>query len=343
MVAPVINLFSNKHSGVSGMTTQLFCQHSGETPLRGGYAKSLTQANNADPTWFASWPSFVDPIARVRQIAWPNTAWTQGYANPFTVGLECAGYAHYSKAQWLTAAGKKQLENLAHEWVFYWKTEQKYGNEIPLRWLSDAEVRKVMNGDRKIKGFCTHAQIDPASRTDPGPNFPYTELMDRIKVLLGKAPKPAPKKKTTTSKAGDSIMTNSKWNKGRRNALKKGEWTMLRFDPDYTNVSILSGATARKTLNTANLAISGLEPGEKIAVRFVIDEYVKGKPTKRYRSQREMSIIASKDGGKINARDSVTQPVNLPSGSKYRLRLEAYAFKDGVVVEDFGVDSFYTK
>ncbi|WP_336715313.1 N-acetylmuramoyl-L-alanine amidase [Arthrobacter sp. USHLN218] len=186
MVAPVVNLPSDKHSGISGLDTQLFCQHSGETPLRGGYAESLTRNNNADPNWQASWPSFVDPIARVRQIAWPNSAWTQGYANNRAVGLECAGYAHFTAAQWLTAEGVKQLENLAHEWVYYWKLEEAAGNKIPLRWLTDAEVAKVMAGNRDIKGFCTHRQIDPGSRSDPGPNFPYGRLLNRIAELLGK-------------------------------------------------------------------------------------------------------------------------------------------------------------
>jgi hypothetical protein len=206
MVAPVISLPSNKHSGVSGMTTQLFCQHSGETPLRGGYAESLTRNNNADPKWQASWPSFVDPIARVRQIPWPNSAWTQGYANSFAVGLECAGYAHFTKAQWLTAEGRKQLENLAHEWAYYWLLEKKAGNTIPLRWLTDSEVRAVMAGNRSIKGFCTHRQIDPASRTDPGPNFPYAELLNRVAQLIGGTTVATPTTPTPIKSAFDTFM-----------------------------------------------------------------------------------------------------------------------------------------
>lgn len=186
-VAPVVKIPSSKHSGVSGMTTQLFTQHSGECPLRGGYAISLTNwaktPTSAGGPW-ASWPSFVDPQARVRMVAWPNTAWTQGNANPYAVGLECAGYAHFTPAQWLTPEGLKQLENLAQEWAYYWQLEASVGNKIPFRWLTTPEVRAVMAGNRSIKGFCTHAQIDPTSRTDPGPNFPYKQLLTRIEQIV---------------------------------------------------------------------------------------------------------------------------------------------------------------
>lgn len=142
---------------------------------------------------------------------------------------------------------------------------------------------------------------------------------------------------------GEDVMPNSKWNKGKRNELKKGEWKTLYFDPAYTTVTIGTGTSMPRGIHMAHLAVSGLEPGEKIAVRFVIDDYTKGKPTKRYRSHREQSIIASKDGGTINARDSISQEINVPKGSNYRIRLEAYAYKDGVVVEDFGVDSYTWK
>ncbi|MDQ5862186.1 MAG: hypothetical protein M3536_07985 [Actinomycetota bacterium] len=42
---PVIDMRgrSNKHSGVSGMATQLLVLHSAECPLRGGFAQSLTE------------------------------------------------------------------------------------------------------------------------------------------------------------------------------------------------------------------------------------------------------------------------------------------------------------
>lgn len=195
MVSPVISMPNplGKAWPVSGRATQLFTQHSGETPLRGGYAQSLTHASNTNPGYQASWHSFVDPIARVRQIPWYLGAWTQGLANGFAIGVEIAGYAGFTEDQWLTPEGLKQLENLAHEWVYYWRIEESQGNHIELRWLSTREVQAVMNGDRTIKGFCTHGQIEPATRWDPGPNFPYDRLMNRIKALVNGAPAPKPK------------------------------------------------------------------------------------------------------------------------------------------------------
>ncbi|WP_459332406.1 N-acetylmuramoyl-L-alanine amidase [Arthrobacter sp. Hz1] len=233
-----------KHNGMSGMVTQLFTQHSAQCPLRGGYAVSLTNwANTPLPAGpVASWHSFVDPIARVRMVPWHLAAWVQGYANPFAFGVEAAGYAEFSEEEWLTPEGLKQLENLAHEWVYYWEIEKSQGNAIPLRWLETWEVEAVMAGNRDIKGFCTHGQIEPASRWDPGPNFPYTRLMDRIKQILAPGetpppvlkpkPKPEPKEwyemaipKEDLRSIHDAIWHGTPGAKLIQNRLdKKGEW-----------------------------------------------------------------------------------------------------------------------
>lgn len=340
MVAPVINRFGTKHSGVSGMRTQLFCQHSGETPLRGGYAQSLTEASNANRAWEASWPSFVDPIARVRQIQWPNTAWTQGWANPFSVGLECAGYAHFTKAQWLTPEGLKQLENLAHEWVYYWKLEAKYGNEISLRWLSDSEVKKVMGGDRKIDGFCTHKQIDPGSRTDPGPNFPYDRLMTRIKQLLGKAPKPA----TKTDLAqimGDDMPFNIFNLSTKKQKLTPGKWKTLDIN-DKGHVSHLGGNEAQRSINFASVTFPDLPVGVEVHLRWIVADFQKGKPTKIHKTFEYEDFMGSHGYTKVK----LIQPANLANSSRYRLRLQALIGKSvekDVHVSRVHIDSYCWK
>lgn len=184
MVAPVIDLLGTKHSGVSGIPTQLLVLHSGETPLRGGYAQSLTinwgNLPVASGGPYASWHWFIDPIACVRMIEEQYAAWHATWANSLSEGFEQAGYARFIHAEWTTPEGMKQMDNLA--WVL---AQRCIANSIPPRWLSTAEVNGVRDGNRSIKGLCTHAQIDPGSRTDPGSGYPYGMLLERIHAYMG--------------------------------------------------------------------------------------------------------------------------------------------------------------
>jgi hypothetical protein len=184
MVSPVINMpNTQKHSGVSGIPTQLLVLHSGESPLRGGYAQSLTQWANVPldqggPE--ASWHWFVDPIAIVSMVDPNNAAWHASEANPMSEGFEQAGYARLARAEWLTPEGLKQMDNLA--WLMSQRAEV---NGIPAVWLTTAQVEAVTkHGNRTIKGFCLHRQIDPETRTDPGDGYPYDLLMAKVKAQL---------------------------------------------------------------------------------------------------------------------------------------------------------------
>jgi outer membrane murein-binding lipoprotein Lpp len=185
MVAPLISMPNTvKHSGISGIPTQLMVLHSGESPLRGGYAQSLTNWANVPEAQGgpqASWHWFVDPIAIVSMVDPNYAAWHASEANPLSEGFEQAGYARFSAAEWVTPKGLKQLENLA--WIM---AQRALVNGIPPVWLTTGEVEAVTHrGNRSIKGFCIHAQIDPDMRTDPGQNYPYDQLMNRIKHHMG--------------------------------------------------------------------------------------------------------------------------------------------------------------
>ena len=55
---------------------------------------------------------------------------------------------------------------------------------IPLssaRRLTDDEVRRALNGDTSVRGICSHAQIQPEDRTDPGAGYPWDVLLDSIR------------------------------------------------------------------------------------------------------------------------------------------------------------------
>lgn len=179
---PVIDMRgrSNKHSGVSGIPTQLLVLHSAECPLRGGYAQSLTEWAITSAV-VASWQRFIDPIARVYMIDDMYAAWHASEANPMSIGWEQAGYARFSTAEWCTPDGMLQMESLAYDMA-----QVALRDGIPPVWLTTAQVTAVTTyGDRSTKGFCSHRQIDPESRTDPGNGYPYDLLMSKIKGYMG--------------------------------------------------------------------------------------------------------------------------------------------------------------
>lgn len=175
---------TQKHSGVSGLPTQLMVIHSGECPLKPGFAQSLTNwgnipENQGGPQ--ASWHWFSDPIAIVSMVDPMLAAWHASEANPMSEGFEQAGYARFSRDEWLTDDGHKSIDNLA--WIL---AQRMRANDIPHRWLTTEEVTAVTTyGNRSLKGLCTHRQIDPDTRYDPGDNFPYDYLDERIRVHLG--------------------------------------------------------------------------------------------------------------------------------------------------------------
>ena len=174
----IVNMPSPKHSG-RRVRTQLGVLHSAECPLKRGYPMSLTQWT-IDTAVQASWQEFVGPGVVVQSVHSDYIAWHASVANWISWGTEQTGYAAYSRAQWLTKDGRDQLERLAMQWAgdakyFGWKLED-------LRWLPTSTVRAIVAGqDTHTKGFCTHAQVDPASRSDPGPNYPYDLLLNRVR------------------------------------------------------------------------------------------------------------------------------------------------------------------
>lgn len=201
-ISPVLDwtalgIASRKYFQMSGIPTQLLVVHSAECPLRGGYAQSLTKW--ASPVYpagpEASWQRFVDPIVRLRFIPDHLGAWHASEANGLSIGWEQAGYAAFTRKDWTTPEGMQQLHNLAYDMA-----EVAKRDGIPPVWLTNKQVRDVLDrGVRSIKGFCTHRQIDPESRTDPGNGYPYDLLMAQVKIYMGHKPpvvvappKPAP-------------------------------------------------------------------------------------------------------------------------------------------------------
>jgi len=178
-------LNTTKHSGISGRPTQLLVVHSGECPLKAGFAQSLTNWANTTAVE-ASWHWFTDPATIVAMVNPLYAAWHASEANPVSEGFEQAGYARYSRDEWLSVDGKSSIDNLA--WILVQRMKE---NDIPHRWLTTAEVNAITSGrDTTTKGLCLHRQIDPETRTDPGNNYPFDFLDEKIRLHLGSAPTP---------------------------------------------------------------------------------------------------------------------------------------------------------
>jgi hypothetical protein len=161
-----------KDSGTA--TKQLWVIHTAECPLSTGYARSLSLWS-ASSTVQASWHRMSDPGTVARFVPPGRAAWHATIANRISVGYEQAGYAAFPRSTWLTVDGQASIDRLAQVIV---------ADGIPLssvRRLTDDEVRRALNGDTSVRGICSHAQIQPKDRTDPGAGYPWDVLLDSIK------------------------------------------------------------------------------------------------------------------------------------------------------------------
>lgn len=260
----ITNLPCDKHSG-KRTHTQMLVVHSIESPLANGYAVSM--AKNWLGKWYdgdgelieASANVIVSPDTLVRSVHTDYAAWHASWANSLSVGYEQAGYAAFTRAQWLTGLGKTQIDRLAREMAL---DAELYG--IPLVWLTRTQVNAIAAGDRTIKGLVTHAVIDPANRTDPGNQYPYDVLLASIKAYsAGTTPQSgtiAPIKEDTLSAAEvNTIMAGmASMEAGLRQNIKDhflgGTTSADGWRPGATKIVIEN----QRRLNKANAQIAAL-------------------------------------------------------------------------------------
>lgn len=180
-VTPVYKNYPNSPNDKSSalVKAQVHTIHTAECPLRVGYAASMTEWADGDSyNPRVSWQRFVDPATIARFIPLTEAAWHASGFNAFTCGYEQSGYASYSRAQWLSPDGMRQIDLLAHEIVT---------NGLPvsgIRILTDSQLRAIKNGDRSIYGLASHATISRLfganNRTDPGAGYPWDVLLSWI-------------------------------------------------------------------------------------------------------------------------------------------------------------------
>ncbi len=152
--------------------------HSVESGMTPGIGESLMTGWWRNPDNKSSVHGIADPRDYCSSVPESSRAWHCGAGNPTSVGIEHSGRAAFSKDDWLTVAAVKMLNNSARNTARIAKR-----HDIPLRWLSVAEVKA------NAKGFCTHNDMRLArggtTHTDPGPNFPYALYMQLVQQWAG--------------------------------------------------------------------------------------------------------------------------------------------------------------
>lgn len=118
----------------------------------------------------------VDNNSVVQCVDIDRRAW-HAPPNKGSIGIEQAGRASQTRAQWLDAYGLSMLDLSARLCAWLCRTLS-----IPARWLTVAQLR---NGER---GLCTHADVSAAwgqtDHTDPGPNFPKDWYLRQVQSYL---------------------------------------------------------------------------------------------------------------------------------------------------------------
>ena len=115
----------------------------------------------------------IDSNSIVQSVRDSDVAWHAPGANNNGIGIEHAGYAKQSRADWLDDYSRAELALSAH---LVSKLCATYG--IPLQWL-DAKALKV-RGTRGITGHSDVSQAFGGTHWDPGPNFPIDVYMALI-------------------------------------------------------------------------------------------------------------------------------------------------------------------
>lgn len=161
-------------TAASGRQIDVVVIHDMEAPETAGRARGVAQ-------WFAG-PSAprasahvcVDDAETIRCVRDVDVAWHAPGANHNGLGLEIAGYARQTAAEWAdrySTAANRRAAQVVSEWC------ARFG--IPARFVDVAGLRR---GDR---GVTTHAAVSAAFRRsdhwDPGPNYPMARLLEQVR------------------------------------------------------------------------------------------------------------------------------------------------------------------
>lgn len=166
--------------GPRGVPITQIVVHCTESQKRKGLLRNIVNWMRGKNAPHASAHVFVDNTISMRSVDDVDIAWHCGVwqVNRRSLAVELTGSASQTRAQWLDAFSQGVLDKAAAQ-IATWCTQ--YG--IPVTRLSPPSVRAG------VKGIFGHVDVTnafsvPGGHTDPGANFPWDELLRRIKLHI---------------------------------------------------------------------------------------------------------------------------------------------------------------
>lgn len=123
----------------------------------------------------------VDVDSIVQSVEEKDIAWHAGPVNGYSIGIEHAGYAKQTDADWADPYSQEMLRRSA-ELV----ADICWRYQIPVRRVS---VDDLKAGGTKRRGLCGHIDVTNAltggkGHWDPGPKFPWGTYLERVSMLV---------------------------------------------------------------------------------------------------------------------------------------------------------------
>jgi N-acetyl-anhydromuramyl-L-alanine amidase AmpD len=156
--------------GKAGREVRFIVLHSAECDESATAAEALGSWSHGESHPKASWHLSVDCDSITQSVPFDDIAWHAGTVNGFTIGIEQAGRANQTAAQWNDNYSASVLANVARLIAVI---AGQY--DIPIEHCVDLN-------NASAKGICTHNDITKAfavkgGHTDPGPNYPLEKVL----------------------------------------------------------------------------------------------------------------------------------------------------------------------